>query len=295
LIVGQIVIGQQQPYYLFFKQNMSVVNPAATGIEGSIIGLNYKTSMIGVEGGPRLQSLIYHSSNNKNISWGLSAQNEKVNIESYGTVTLDFSYKLQVSGRSYLNLGLKGGMFSNNIDINSIDRITQTNNPSLNLVQNYSNPVFGIGAYLKADNYYFALSINNLLDTTRYKMENGVESQAFDSGQIYTSFGINFTLNNQISINPLVMYSTGKNIDNHIMIIAYINVGENYSFGAGLSGNDNTNFQVLFKGLENLDFGAGYDIRSKKSSLNVNNFELFLRYKLKTNPSRNSSWYKSKD
>ena len=197
---------------------MSVVNPAATGIEGSIIGLNYKTSMIGVEGGPRLQSLIYHSSNNKNISWGLSAQNEKVNIESYGTVTLDFSYKLQVSGRSYLNLGLKGGMFSNNIDINSIDRITQTNNPSLNLVQNYSNPVFGIGAYLKADNYYFALSINNLLDTTRYKMENGVESQAFDSGQIYTSFGINFTLNNQISINPLVMYSTGKNIDNHIMV-----------------------------------------------------------------------------
>ena len=58
MVIGQNLFGQQQPYYLFFKQNMSVINPAATGVEGSLLGLNYKTSMIGVEGGPSLQSII---------------------------------------------------------------------------------------------------------------------------------------------------------------------------------------------------------------------------------------------
>ena len=274
---------------------MSLVNPAAAGIEGSIIGLNYKTSMIGVEGGPRLQSLIYHSSPKKNTSWGLSAQNERVNIESQGTITIDFSYQLQVSESNYLNLGLKGGMFSNSIDINSIDRITQTNNPSLNLVQSYSTPIVGIGAYLKGENYYFALSVNNLLDTTRYKEENGIESQAIDNGQVYTSLGFDISLNNRVSISPSLMYSMGKDIDDQIMVVSYVNIGENYSFGIGVSSNDNTNFQFLFKGFENLDFGAGYDMRSKNSALNANNFELFLRYKLSTNPSRTSSWDKVKN
>jgi hypothetical protein len=51
----------------------------------------------------------------------------------------------------------------------------------------------------------------------------------------------------------------------------------------------------LFRGFENLDFGAGYDMRSKNSPLNANNFELFIRYKLNTNPSRTSSWDKVKD
>ena len=274
---------------------MSLINPAAVGIDGSTISLNYKTSMIGVEGGPRLQSLIYHSSPKKNTSWGLSTQNEKVNIESHGTITLDFSYKLQVSKGSYLNLGLKGGMFFNSIDINSIDRITQNNNRSLNLVQSYSNPIVGIGTFLKGENYYFALSINNLLDTTRYKEENGIESQAIDSGQVYTSLGFDISFNNRISISPSLMYSMGKDIDDQIMIVSYLNIGENYSFGIGVSSNDNTNIQFLFKRFENLDFGAGYDMRSKNSALNANNFELFLRYKLSTNPSRTSSWDKVKN
>ncbi len=295
LLISQNIFGQQQPYYLFFEQNMSIVNPAAVGKDGSLIGLNYKTSMIGIEGGPRLQSLVYHSSAKKNIFWGLSVQNEKVNVESHGTITLDFSYQLQVSENSYLNLGLKAGMFSNSIDVNSINRITQTNNPSLNLVQNYSNPIVGIGAYLKADNYYFALSINNLLDTTRYKEENGIESQAIDSGQIFTSVGFDININSQISLSPSLMYSISKNIDNQLMILSYVNIGNNYSFGMGVSGNKNTNFQLLFRGFENLDFGAGYDMRSKNSPLNANNFELFIRYKLNTNPSRTSSWDKVKD
>ena len=150
--IGQIVFSQQQPYFLFFKQNMSLINPASTGIEGQMIGINYKTSMMGVENGPKVQSLIYHSNENRNASWGISLQKEKVNIESYGIASFDYRYKLQITSNTEINFGLKGGVFFNSIDINSIERVTQESNPSLNLVNNYWNPILGMGVFLKGKN-----------------------------------------------------------------------------------------------------------------------------------------------
>lgn len=290
MVIGQNLFGQQQPYYLFFKQNMSVINPAATGVEGSLLGLNYKTSMIGVEGGPSLQSIIYHSGVNRNASWGISIQNEKVNIESHGAVTLDYSYRLQFSNDSYLNLGIKGGMFFNNIDINSIERITPEANSALSLVKNYSNPIVGVGVFYKGKNYFVALSMNNLLKSNRYEEENGIVPQAIDNGQLYTSFGFDINITESISLSPSVIYSVAKDINNQMVIISNLNIGEKLSFGMGLSSNDNTSFQALFKGFQNIDFGVGYEMRPKNSVLNGNNFEIYLGYKLNSEGARKPSW-----
>jgi len=279
---------------LFFKQNMSVINPAATGVEGSLVGLNYKTSMIGVEGGPSLQSMIYNSNVNRNASWGISVQNEKVNIESHGAATIDYSYRLQFSNDSYLNLGIKGGMFFNNIDINSIERITPESNSALSMVKNYSNPIVGLGAYYKGKNYFIALSMNNLLKSNRYEEENGIVSQAIDNGQIYTSFGFDINITESISFSPSLIYSIAKDINNQMVILSTLNVGDNLSFGMGVSSNESTSFQALFKGFKNLDFGVGYEMRPKNSMLNGNNIEFYLGYKLSSEAARKPSWERKK-
>jgi len=273
---------------------MSVINPAATGVEGSLVGLNYKTSMIGVEGGPSLQSMIYNSNVNRNASWGISVQNEKVNIESHGAATIDYSYRLQFSNDSYLNLGIKGGMFFNNIDINSIERITPESNSALSMVKNYSNPIVGLGAYYKGKNYFIALSMNNLLKSNRYEEENGIVSQAIDNGQIYTSFGFDINITESISFSPSLIYSIAKDINNQMVILSNLNVGDNLSFGVGVSSNENTSFQTLFKGFKNLDFGVGYEMRPKNSMSNGNNIEIYLGYKLSSEAARKPSWERNK-
>ena len=269
---------------------MSVINPAATGVEGSFVGLNYKSSMIGVEGGPSLQSMIYNSNVNRNASWGISVQNEKVNIESHGAATIDYSYRLQFSNDSYLNLGIKGGMFFNNIDINSIERITPEGNSALSLVKNYSNPIVGLGAYYKGKNYFIALSMNNLLKSNRYEEENGVVSQAIDNGQIYTSFGVDIKITESITLSPSLIYSMAKDINDQIVIISNLNIGEKISVGIGASSNDNLSFQTLFKGFQNIDFGVGYEVRPTSSVLKGNNLEIYLGYKLSSEPGRKPSW-----
>ena len=275
---------------------MSLINPASTGIEGQMIGVNYKTSMMGIENGPKVQSLIYHSDENKNASWGISVQNEKVNIESYGIASFDYSYRIQISPNTKINFGLKGGVFFNSIDINSIERVTQENNSSLKIVNNYWNPILGMGLFLKGNNYYLGISINNLLKSNRYQEENGIVSQAIDKGQLYISSGIDIKLTDILTLRPSLVYSFVKNLDNQLTAITNLEINDKISVGLGVSNNYYTNYQILFKGFKNFELGFGYESRnginsqSVTSALKANNTELLLRYRIIINKARKSSW-----
>ncbi len=275
---------------------MSLINPASTGIEGQMIGINYKTSMMGVENGPKVQSLIYHSNENRNASWGISLQNEKVNIESYGIASFDYRYKLQITSNTEINFGLKGGVFFNSIDINSIERVTQESNPSLNLVNNYWNPILGTGVFLKGNNYFLGISLNNLLNSNRYQEENGIVSQAIDKGQLFVSSGIDIKINNSLTLRPSLIYSFVKNLDNQLTAITNLEIIDKISIGLGVSNNYYTNYQVLFKGFKNFELGFGYESRNGinsqnlTSALKANNTELLFRYRIIINKVRKSSW-----
>ena len=52
------VKAQQQPNFLFFEQNMSLFNPAYTGSEGSLAGLQYRSAWSGIEDAPRAATLF---------------------------------------------------------------------------------------------------------------------------------------------------------------------------------------------------------------------------------------------
>ena len=40
---------QQQPNFLFFEQNMSLYNPAATGAQGAFASIGYRAAWSGIE------------------------------------------------------------------------------------------------------------------------------------------------------------------------------------------------------------------------------------------------------
>ncbi len=52
-----ITYAQQQPNFLFYQQNMSVINPAYSGSEGSLMSINYSSSWVGVNDAPKVQHL----------------------------------------------------------------------------------------------------------------------------------------------------------------------------------------------------------------------------------------------
>ena len=77
---------QQQPNFLFFEQNMSLFNPAYTGSEGSLAGLQYRSAWSGIEDAPRAASFIYHTKEKNKASWGISYLTDRVYVENQGIV-----------------------------------------------------------------------------------------------------------------------------------------------------------------------------------------------------------------
>lgn len=281
MLLFQLTFAQQQPNFLFFEQNMGIYNPAFTGSEGAFMGLGYRSAWAGVDDAPRVSSFIYNSNEKNKASWGFSYLSDKVYVENQGMVSLDYSYKLEVSEGTNLSLGIKAGANYNNIDLNRLNRITQENNESLGSVQNYLNPLVGIGAFLKSDTYFFGLSVPNFLNTKKFKEINGVQATATDKPHLYASGGYKWKLNNIMSIEPSFLYRMVSDAPNQITAIGKLNFKDQVDLGVGVSNNDYISAMILFNGMKQFDFGYGYEMgqRTSSTALRANTHELYLRFK----------------
>ena len=104
----------QESSLIFNRLNLSVFNPAFTGVEGPAINLNTRAQWVGLEDAPLTNYLIVHFAEKKNATLGLTVQNDRVFVENKTLLTLDYSYRLKLSDNSNLSMGLKaGGMFFN--------------------------------------------------------------------------------------------------------------------------------------------------------------------------------------
>ena len=271
---------QQQPNFLFFEQNMSLFNPAYTGSEGSLAGLQYRSAWSGIEDAPRAASFIYHTKEKNKASWGISYLTDRVYIENQGIVAIDYSYKLTLGGNTNLYLGIKAGVVYNNLNATGLDRITQESNANLNSIQNYMNPLVGIGLLLKGEKYFIGLSTPNMLNSKRYKEAEGISTTATDKPHLYTTAGFHLKLNNATTLSPSMLHRMVADAPNQLTAIAKLTLKEKISVGVGVSNNDYISSMLLLK-LNQIDLGFGYEIgqRTSATALRANTSEIMLRYR----------------
>ena len=228
----------QEASFVFNRTSFSVFNPAFTGSEGSIISFNRRTQWSNVEGAPRTNFLIYHMPKKKNVLLGFTAQNDRVFIENKTFFTLDYNYQLQLSEQRFLYLGLKGGGFYNDIDINGLGRIFDEFNPALSLVKSYFTPVIGVGVHYKTPNYFIGVGMPNLFNNRRFEDSEVWETNASDYSFIHFSSGFTISVGD-FSINPVFVYRTLRDSPNLFTSTLNLAFKEKISIGAGYSNNDN--------------------------------------------------------
>ena len=127
----------QEAHILFNRMNMAVYNPAFTGVNGAFISVNSRSQWSGINDAPRTNYLIYQLPQKEKVSLGFTAQNDQVFIENQTHFTIDYNYKLQFDDDQFVYLGLKGGGFYNNIDVDRLERLYTTYNPALEPVKSY--------------------------------------------------------------------------------------------------------------------------------------------------------------
>ena len=262
--------------------NMAVYNPAFTGTNGSFVSLNSRSQWSGIEDAPRTNYLIYHLPKKDRVSIGFTAQNDRVFIENKTHFTIDYNYQLQLNTDQFLYLGLKGGGFYNNIDVNRLERLYATYNPALEPVTSYFTPILGLGMQYKAPNYFIGVGIPSLFNNKRFQDNSGWETTASDIAYVYLSGGTTFSFSENFNLTPVLIYRAVPNSPNLFSATFAINFKEQFSIGGGYANNNNMAFFVSSKNLKGIEWGYGYEVmnRTDATAIQGGTHELMLRFQL---------------
>src|SRR5690554_802796 len=164
---------QQDPQYTHYMYNTININPAYAGSRGSlsIFGL-HRTQWAGLDGAPTTNAFSVNTPiADSKVGLGVSFVNDKLGVITENTVSVDFSYTLDLGGRTNknkLSFGLKGS--ANMLDV-AYSRllIYNLNDPQFQHdISGQFTPNIGAGIYWHNEKSYVGLSVPNFLETTRY-------------------------------------------------------------------------------------------------------------------------------
>lgn len=282
LLLVSAVFGQQESNNTFYRDQMNIINPAFTGAGDMMtITMASRNQWQGIKNAPQIQSFSFGTPFAKNSGIGLSLTNDKTFIENQTGVYIDYSYKLKLTETIDLYMGLKAGGNFLNVDVTNLQTYSYDADPHL-IDSKQFNPNMGIGAYLKNDKYYLAISAPRLLNTERFKQREGIVTKATDKVHMYFSGGYDVTLSDKAILKPSVMmrYVAGAPVSTDftatIEYLMKVELGAAYRTDGTLSG------MAIFRALKWMDIGYAYESVTKDAISRVTHgtHEIFLKFNL---------------
>ncbi|MDB9779414.1 PorP/SprF family type IX secretion system membrane protein [Flavobacteriaceae bacterium] len=286
IILGQSLFSQESSL-IFNKFNLSIFNPAYVGVDGSAINLNTRVQWLGIEDGPMTNYLIIHLPERRNASLGFTVQNDRVFVENKSQVTVDYSYKLQLSNSSYLSLGLKAGGRFFNIDINNVPRIFSEANQSISEPGSYFSPILGAGVSYISKKGFLGVAVPGLLNSTALNKNQDWELTSRDYTYLHLSGGIYLNLSDKFSVNPSLIYRSNPRQPDLINSIIEMDYNDRFSLGSVYTNNNTLAFFFKLKSKKGFHIGYGYESSSGSDGMVIRNstHEVMLRLELKSKKS----------
>ena len=275
---SQLSSAQQDPNFTLYNFNMNIINPAFAGsTDAKQISLGYRSQWIGISDAPNTQVINYTSPLSKGLGLGITLVRDQVFVLQETDLTVDLSYKLQLSETHDLFFGVKTGASIVNIDLNKAG--ANGTDPLFSRNQSFTNMQFGAGAYLRHENYYVSISSPNFLTGERYIKQGNAPRAAVDNLHMYYGAGYHIAINDNVKITPAFMHRSTQGAPSSTDInatVAYnkIQAGMNYRVDEMYS------IFTLFDIIDNVRFGAAYDFTTSKINQVNNNgsIEMLIRY-----------------
>ncbi len=290
---------QQEGMYSQYMFNMMAVNPAYAGSR-DVLSLTalHRQGFSGIEGAPSTQTFTADMPvRGERIGVGLQAFNDKAGAIGTSGLYGSYAFRIKVSDRGTLALGLMAGVSSYRADLTSVN----TGVPDPAFSQNISKflPNFGTGIYFSTDRFYFGASVPQLI---RGRLNDytpvGNDRYARQERHFFGMMGAVFPLGQSLALKPSVLVKgvsgapLSYDVNANLWIRNRIALGASYRF-SNPAFNDKSYSQRLgdmVVGLVELQltdqfrFGYSYD-----HPLNGSNFvghEFMIRYEFGFTKSR---------
>jgi type IX secretion system PorP/SprF family membrane protein len=274
MALGNSVKAQQEPMFTQYTFNPISVNPAYAGTRNAL-NINSLTRLqwVGLEGAPKTYSIAAHTPyNKKKVGLGVTLITDEVGPIRNTYFTVNYAYRVNLTEKIKLSMGLKGGIVSYKASIRNLE-LNDPNDPVFAGNDKRVNPNLGAGVYLYADNYYFGFSAPKLFQTTldeenqqgnemrrHYYIIGGyaleinpslvfkptVLFKAVEGSPLSTDLTAQFLLQNKFWIGTMYRIGDALGLFANVKITEQLTVGYGYDYSLnGLSGFNNGTHEIV--------------------------------------------------
>ncbi|MBA2611609.1 MAG: type IX secretion system membrane protein PorP/SprF [Bacteroidetes bacterium] len=270
---------QQDPMYTHYMYNTLMVNPAYAGNRDALtITALHRSQWVDFQGAPIVQSLTLHSPlKNNHLALGLSILNDKIGPTNRTSLYGDFAYRMDLTKKSKLALGLSGGvnMFKANLGALALD---QQADPSFQTnINNRITPNFGFGAYYSRERFYMGLSVPNLIENN-YSSDGAIAGS--EQRHYFFIAGALFNLSENVAFKPTTFVKVTSAVPIQADFTASFIFMKKFTLGAMYRTNDAFGALLGFNFTEQLFLGYSYDwsYGLQTGKYNQGSHEIVLRY-----------------
>jgi type IX secretion system PorP/SprF family membrane protein len=273
---------QQDPQYTNYMYNTININPAYAGSRGalSIFGL-HRSQWVGLEGAPTTNSFSVNTPiADSKVGLGVSFVNDALGVMDENTISVDFSYTLDLNNRgSKLSFGLKGSANLLNVAYSDLNKYNPNDPQILNDVQNQFTPNIGAGIYWHNEKTYAGFSMPHLLETTRYN--NNIQSTMQQKMHYYLMAGHVFEVNPMLKFKPAFLIKSVEGAPLQIDVTGNFLIHDKFTIGGAYRWDAAWSALVGFQVNDGLFIGYSYDndIQALKR-YNNGSHEIFVRFEL---------------
>lgn len=256
LLLAFHTYAQQDPQYTQYMYNMNVVNPAYAGSrEGLSFGALYRTQWTSINGAPKTGTFFGHMPVGEKVGIGLSIIADEIGPIKETNAYADFSYTLKLGGPHKLAFGIKAGASFHDRGLGDIDLI----DPGDPFFQNITGttPNIGAGAFYYTDNYYFSVSVPNILSSVSLDA-NGTEFGTEEAHYFITG-GYVFQLNPNLKLKPSFLVKSAFDAPTSFDVNANLLFFDKFELGASYRLDDSFSGLINFAVTPTVRIGYAYD------------------------------------
>jgi type IX secretion system PorP/SprF family membrane protein len=205
-----MLIAQQQSLFSHYFWNEQVYNPAYAGSKEVFhMQALYRLQWAGFEGAPQTFNAAFHSPlKNERLALGVNFYNDRIGAYQANGFTFQYAYRVPLTDKIKLSLGLQGGMEFGNLDIGRlttddglIDPVQSNWNP------NSLTPVVGTGLYLYGEQFSFGFGVPQLLNSRMLKNEQLV---LIPDNHFFFSGAYQFNVSDDVRLLPTSTFRVSK-------------------------------------------------------------------------------------
>ena len=283
ILLTLVGFAQQRPVQSLYMFDPLLLNPAYAGTQVQLSATAiYRNQWINLEGAPKTMTGTVHSGFLRNrVGLGLIFSDDQIGIHHDVSVYGAYAYRINLSKRTSLSMGLQGGFNNIKSDYNKLN-LKNPGDPNLFGVLQKVNPNVGAGLYLRHNNYYVGFSIPYMVNNTVFNYEDETIGLSRQRRYYYLMAGTKIPLADYLDFFPSLLMRFQErapySMDINGTLVLYKTVG------LGLSARNSDGLIGLFELQLNENFHVGYSYDFTASDLNqfsAGSHEIMLNYRVR--------------